>query len=85
MSEQLTVEQLEEQVAMLSPQEQLKLVAHISERLSSIPLAQVEDTEHERRREHGWQTFQEFIGSHPSGQPGNDFARKHDSYLYGKP
>lgn len=39
MSNPATLEQLEQQVAQLSPQEQLKLVAHISERLSTIPLS----------------------------------------------
>ena len=34
MADQMTLERLEKQVAQLSPNEQLKLVAHISERLS---------------------------------------------------
>ena len=38
MSNQMTLEQLEQQVMRLSPQEQLKLVMHISERLSAMPL-----------------------------------------------
>lgn len=38
MSDYLTLEQLEQQVTQLPPQEQLKLVAHISERLSALPL-----------------------------------------------
>jgi len=38
MSNQVTLEQLEQQVMQLSPQEQLKLVMHISERLSAMPL-----------------------------------------------
>lgn len=37
MSNQVTLEQLEQQVMQLSPQEQLKLVMHISERLSAMP------------------------------------------------
>ena len=39
MSDQMTLEQLEQQVTQLPPQEQLRLVARISERLSAIPLA----------------------------------------------
>lgn len=39
MSNQVALEQLEHQVAQLSPQEQLKLVARISERLSTMPLS----------------------------------------------
>jgi hypothetical protein len=38
MSNQVTLEQIEQQVMQLSPQEQLKLVMHISERLSAMPL-----------------------------------------------
>lgn len=38
MPNQVTLEQLEQQVMQLSPQEQLKLVMHISERLSAMPL-----------------------------------------------
>lgn len=36
---QMTLEQLEQQITQLLPQEQLKLLAHISARLSAIPLA----------------------------------------------
>ncbi len=39
MPNQITLEQLEQQVTQLLPQEQLKLVAHISARLSVMPLA----------------------------------------------
>lgn len=39
MSNQEVLEQLERQVAQLPPQEQLKLMAHISERLSTMPLS----------------------------------------------
>lgn len=38
MSSQVTLEQLEEQVAQLPLHEQLKLIACISEQLSTIPL-----------------------------------------------
>jgi hypothetical protein len=38
MTTQVTLEELEEQVNLLSPQDQLKLVAYISERLSAMPL-----------------------------------------------
>ena len=37
MSSPVALEQLEHQVTQLPPQEQLKLVAHISERLSTMP------------------------------------------------
>jgi len=39
MSKRMTLEQLEQQITQLLPQEQLKLVAHISARLSAMPLA----------------------------------------------
>jgi len=39
MSNRVTLEQLEQQVAQLPPHEQLKLVAHISKQLSAMPLA----------------------------------------------
>ncbi len=39
MFDYLTLEQLEQQAMRLPPQEQLKLVAHISARLSALPLA----------------------------------------------
>jgi hypothetical protein len=60
MSAQVTLEQLEQQVAQLPLHEQLKLVAHISERLSfavqAVPIAVDEDSlqqqrERERERE----------------------------------
>lgn len=38
VSRQPTLAQVEEQVAQLSPKEQLKLMAHIAEQLSAIPL-----------------------------------------------
>jgi len=38
MSNQMTLKQLEQQIMQLPPQEQLKLVMHISERLSTMPL-----------------------------------------------
>ena len=85
MSEQLTVEQLEEQVAKLSPQEQLKLLAHISERLSTIPLATVEDAEKEQRLERARQMLRDMAEGLGSSDPPHDTARNHDKYLYGKP
>ena len=38
MSNKMTLEQLEQQVAQLPPHEQLKLVAHISEQLINLAL-----------------------------------------------
>ena len=38
VSDQRTLQELEQQVAQLSPNEQLKLMAHIAEQLSSVPL-----------------------------------------------
>ncbi len=38
MTSQATLEQLERQIAQLPPHEQLKLIAHISEQLSTRPL-----------------------------------------------
>ena len=38
MSEKVALEQLEQQAAQLSPQEQLKLVAYIAGQLSAVPL-----------------------------------------------
>jgi len=38
VSDQQTLQELEQQVAQLSPNEQLKLMAHIAEQLSSVPL-----------------------------------------------
>jgi len=38
MASQMTLEQLERQIAQLPPHEQLKLIARISEQLSSEPL-----------------------------------------------
>lgn len=38
MSSQVTLEQLEQQIAQLSLYEQLKLIAYIAEQLSTIPL-----------------------------------------------
>jgi transcriptional regulator with XRE-family HTH domain len=43
MSSQSTLAQLEQQVAQLSPNDQLKLMAHIAEQLSSLPLNVIED------------------------------------------
>jgi hypothetical protein len=37
MSNQVILEQLEQQISLLSLQEQLKLMAHIAERLSAMP------------------------------------------------
>ena len=52
MSNQPTLEELEQQVAQLSPNEQLKLMAHIAEQLSSVPLDVVEeDTIQQREQE----------------------------------
>lgn len=54
MSNEVALEQLEQQVAQLPPQEQLKLVAHISERLSTMPpsmLAAVDEESLRRQRE----------------------------------
>jgi hypothetical protein len=46
----MTLEEMEELAAQLSPQEQLKLLAHISERLSQLPSSvQETDAEHQRR------------------------------------
>ena len=50
MSGTMTLEQLEQQVAQLPPHEQLKLVAHIGERLSALTL--LETDEERRRREY---------------------------------
>ncbi len=54
MSGQVTLEQVEQQAAQLPPHEQLKLVAHISERLSraaqTAPTA-VEDASARQQRE----------------------------------
>ncbi len=38
MSNRVTLKQVEQQVSQLPPQEQLKLIAHISEQLSIAPL-----------------------------------------------
>lgn len=38
MSSQVTLNQLEEQISQLTPREQLRLIAGISEQLSMIPL-----------------------------------------------
>jgi hypothetical protein len=54
VSNEVALEQLEQQVAQLPPQEQLKLVAHISERLSTMPpsmLAAVDEESLPRQRE----------------------------------
>jgi len=51
MSHQVTVEQLEQQVMQLSPQEQLKLVMYISERLSAMPLVSIVRDEESLRRQ----------------------------------
>lgn len=45
----MTLEKVEELVAHLSPQEQLKLLAHVSERLSQLP-PPVQETDAERQR-----------------------------------
>jgi len=47
MSNQEVLEQLERQVAQLPPQEQLKLMAHISERLSTMPLSMLTPVDEE--------------------------------------
>ena len=50
MSNSITFEQVEQLVVQLPPPEQLKLVAHISERLSQLlPAAQETDMERQRR------------------------------------
>lgn len=49
MSERVTLEQLEEQIAQLPPHEQLKLVAYISKRLSELTLPETAE-EHQRRQ-----------------------------------
>ena len=51
MFHQVTVEQLEQQVMQLSPQEQLKLVMYISERLSAMPLVPIVRDEESLRRQ----------------------------------
>jgi len=51
MSHQVTVEQLEQQVMQLSPQEQLKLVMYIPERLSAMPLVPIVRDEESLRRQ----------------------------------
>ena len=54
MSNQEVLEQLERQVAQLPPQEQLKLMAHISERLSTMSPSMLMVTDEEslqRQRE----------------------------------
>jgi len=57
MSNQISLEQLEHQVAQLPPQEQLKLVARISERLSTMPLSMLTVVDEESlRRERGRDT-----------------------------
>ena len=38
MSSQVTLEQLEKQIVQLTPREQLRLIACVSEQLSAIPL-----------------------------------------------
>jgi hypothetical protein len=48
----MTLEQVEELAAQLSPQEQLRLLAHISERLSQLPLAAAETDAERHRREY---------------------------------
>lgn len=46
----MILEEVEELAAQLSPQEQLKLLAHISERLSQLsPITQETDAERQRR------------------------------------
>ena len=51
MCGQITLEQLEQQVLLLPPQEQLRIVAHISQRLSALPLIVVDEESQQRRRE----------------------------------
>ena len=54
MSNRVTLKQVEQQVSQLPPQEQLKLIAHISEQLSTTPLdiaATEEETLQQRERE----------------------------------
>jgi len=53
MSNQVTLEQLEQQVVQLSLQEQLRLVAYISQQLSAMPLIVpiVMDEDLQRQRE----------------------------------
>ncbi|MBI3989800.1 MAG: hypothetical protein HY347_09305 [candidate division NC10 bacterium] len=54
MPNKVTLDQLEQLVAQLPPQEQLKLVVHICEQLSALPFAiptVVDDEELQRQRE----------------------------------
>jgi hypothetical protein len=47
----MSLKQMEQQVAQLSPQEQLKLVAYIAEQLSAIPLVvPTRETEEQAQR-----------------------------------
>jgi len=62
MAKPVTLEQVEELAAQLSPQEQLKLVAHISERLSNtLPGALVEGSIEERIRKERLQLAEELL------------------------
>lgn len=51
MSVLVTLEQLEQPVLLLPPQEQLKMVAYISQRLSAMPLIVVDEESRQRQRE----------------------------------
>jgi hypothetical protein len=52
MAETVTLEHVEQLAAQLPPQGQLKLLAHISERLIRLPLTLQETDEERRRREY---------------------------------
>jgi hypothetical protein len=51
MSNRIDFEKIEQQVAQLSPQEQLKLVAHIAGQLSAAPLAVLTSEEEEQTQQ----------------------------------
>ncbi|MBM4049340.1 MAG: hypothetical protein FJ279_29950 [Planctomycetes bacterium] len=51
MGNEITLEYAEQLVAQLPPQEQLKLLAHVSQRLSAMPSGTEEEGEKPERRE----------------------------------
>ena len=83
MSPKRSIDELAQEVERLPLQEQLKLVARISERLSELPIDVSSDKVTEERLQHGWQTLLEY--SQGAGSEPDDAARYHDRYLYGKP
>lgn len=83
MSALRSIDELAQEVERLSLQEQLKLVARTSERLSDLPIAISSDDKPEERLQHGWQTLLEY--SEGTGSEPDDAACFHDRYLYGKP